>query len=509
MGILEDYKKSNQNTEKTTKGMYFGSPEAEAENISGHKLTDYFEDFLSVLDELKRSKFIFVGRKGVGKSAIAKYIKDKSEESDYSWARILKLNDYKTESIIQNDKDVNPNIDALLFEWLILVNLVKSILETKNGIYTTEYDKLQKFIDKNSGLISVDKFQITEAFHKTGGEINFGVLTHAFGGIFRKYFDVKVTKAPFYKIIAPLKEIVKTILKFEVNENSEFWILFDDLDINFDIKSNKDRNLIIELIRIAKEYNNDLLSNTGAQILIFLRDDIRNSLISNYSDSAKIFNSYEVLINWHNEGNCVNENDIPLKKLVDRRIQIGFKNKGVLIPTKQNPWDFLFTTDNFSPNSYVYKSCFKYILDFTFYRPRDLITLLDVISHENYFYPINSTNVKRIINRYVGINIKEIKSELSLYFNEKEKNVLFNELFCYIIDKQPTYLETIEKIKELFPLYEEDIFDILFSYNLFVLQSDGGEIFVSYRDNKMDILKKENLKVSLHKCLYTYYRKLN
>jgi hypothetical protein len=505
MGILDDYKQKNLN-KHTTKGIYFGAPEAEAENLSGHSLSDYFDDFLGILTDLEQLKFIFIGRKGVGKSAIAKFLKDKSDKSEDSWATLLKLSDYKTETVIQQQEEHKQSeYDSLLFEWLILINIVKLILKSGNG-YTLEYEKLQTFIDKNSGLVAIDKFQITEAFEKTGGEIKFGVLTHAFGGIFKKYFDVKVSKAPFYQLIPPLKEVVQKILNYEVNQSSEFWILFDDLDINFDIKNVRDRNLIIELIRIAKNYNNDILKNTGVKVLIFLRDDIRNALISEYSDSAKLFNSYEILINWYKD-NVTNENDLPIKKLVERRIQIGFKNKGIRIANGISPWDSLFADDNYS--SAYPKSSFKYILDFTFYRPRDFITLLNVISQEEYNYPIKMNSVKRIINRYVAINIKEIKSELSLYFTEKEKGLLFNDLFCYIIDNQPTFTKATLKIKDLFPLREDDIMEILFSYNLFVLQKeDGTEIYVSYRDNRLDTLKKEELKILLHKCIYTYYKKL-
>ena len=163
-----------------------------------------------------------------------------------------------------------------------------------------EFLKLQKFLDNNSGIVDVDKFQIDEAFKKTGGEVSFGVLTHAFGGVFKKYFDVKVTKAPFYKLIPPLKEIVKIILDYPVNKDTEFWLLFDDLDVNFNVFCNEDKQKVWELVRLAKSYNNEVFIGNKAKILIFMRDDIRNELIANFPDSAKIFNSYEIIINWYN-----------------------------------------------------------------------------------------------------------------------------------------------------------------------------------------------------------------
>ena len=53
----------------TTKDFYFGFPEAEGENKKGQSLTDYFEDYLDIISELDKGRFLFIGRKGVGKSA--------------------------------------------------------------------------------------------------------------------------------------------------------------------------------------------------------------------------------------------------------------------------------------------------------------------------------------------------------------------------------------------------------------------------------------------------------
>ena len=124
MGIF-----SNNNSTKsiTTKDFYFGAPEAEGENIRGQSLTDYFEDYLDILGELQKGKFIFVGRKGVGKSAIAKFIKDKSDESDDSFATILRVSDLGIEKQIQFE-DASEDSYLLLFEWLILINTVKLIV---------------------------------------------------------------------------------------------------------------------------------------------------------------------------------------------------------------------------------------------------------------------------------------------------------------------------------------------------------------------------------------------
>jgi hypothetical protein len=484
----------------TTKDFYFGAPEAEGEIRNQYSLTDYFEDYLDVLGELEKGKFLFVGRKGVGKSAIAKYIKDVSDKTDDSHAVVLRISDLNRENKIQALNNGNDIDMPSLFEWLILVNTVKLIVSNKCGTYTKEYDKLKKFLERNTGSVDIDKFQIDEILIKKGGTINFDVLKHAFGGVFKRYFDSKTSQAPYFKLIAPLKEILKTILNYDVNREVEFWLLFDDLDINYDINSESDNMKIIDLLRIAKEYNNDIFKNNTAKILIFIRKEIRDFIISKYSDSAKIFNSYEIVINWYDHI-LEDENEYPLKKLANKRIEVNFQNHN--IKYEADAWSSLI-----QDTSIENKTSFKYVLDFTFYRPRDIVTFLNKISAHDYSYPINSTVLKEAIKEYIEANIVELKSELSLFFSDEEKNSLFNVVFPYIIENNSNanYDSVKNKIESLnFKLESEKVINILLGYSLLVYRNYMGELYFNYREENVNSRQGE-LFICLHKCLYHYYK---
>ena len=77
------------------------------------------------------------------------------------------------------------------------------------------------------------------------------MLTHLFGAVFKKQFGFKETKAPYYKLIAPLIEIVKIILDYPTNKETEFWLIFDALDVGYNVDSESDNLKIMELLRIA------------------------------------------------------------------------------------------------------------------------------------------------------------------------------------------------------------------------------------------------------------------
>ena len=168
MGILDNITKNTANY--STKSFYFGMPEAEGENRDKYKLSDYFEDYLEILSELKKGKFIFTGRKGSGKTAIAKYIKDQSDQAKDSHAVLLRLKDFDLERAVQVSGNSGEGKDSLLFEWLILVNIVKLIVKNECGEYTTEYNQLRKFVEKNTGSSAIDKFEVSEVSEQWRGD---------------------------------------------------------------------------------------------------------------------------------------------------------------------------------------------------------------------------------------------------------------------------------------------------------------------------------------------------
>lgn len=499
MGILDTIKK-NPKKHNSTKNFYFGATEAEGENVADSNLLDYFDDYLSILNRLEIGKFIFVGRKGAGKSAIAKYIKDTSNKTEHSFSKILKIGDFELENHIQETK-FKDSKQKLIFEWLILVNLVKLIVKNECGVYTNEFRKLKKFLEINSGIIDIDKHQFISGEKNKGGEVNFAPLKHVFGGVFKNYFKTSVDKAPFYKIIPPLREIVQITLDYSVNCETEFWLLFDDLDINFSTKDRNSGDKVMELIRVSRDYNNDILANNKAKILIFLRDDMRDFLNPQYADSAKIFNSYEVNLNWYSH-TVTNENDIPLKNLINKRIELNFKKNQ--IPYQGDPWDNLFHTANING-----KTTFKYVLDFTFYRPRDIITMLNVCAKEDYIFPIEANTLKSILKKYIRVNISELKSELGLFFSENDINLLFDKLFPFIIDNQEL-LESglIQKIEALaFSMSPSEVVELLSKYSLIILRDSNWNLYFQYRDDsEIDRLDKSKLYYTLPKCIYHNYK---
>ncbi|MBS9525852.1 hypothetical protein KI659_17660 [Litoribacter alkaliphilus] len=506
MGILSKFKENQK--KGTTRGFYFGSTEAEGENIEGQSLVNYFEDYLNILPLLREGRFIFLGRKGAGKSAIAKYIKDTSDKETDSYASLIKMQDLELEKLIQNDAFNDfENKELVIFEWLILVQLIKLFIKNDSARYTREYPKLKKFIDKNSGIVNIDKYQIKQIIEDKNFEVSFGPLKHIFEGVFKNHFGTKMEKAPFHQLIPPLREIVEKIVKYEVNRDNEFWLLFDDLDITFQ-ENEIQQKMITELLRISKRYNNEILTGSNSKIVVFLRDDIKRKIESLYPDTGKLFTSYEIIIDWYDhETFKLDENVTNLKSFINRRIEYNFLKNNISY-NKDNPWESLIKEDYYE---YQNKTSFKYLIDFTFYRPRDLVLFFSKIGHRDYLYPLTPDTFKSLLKKYIQSNIIEIKNELGLNFKQNEINELFDTVFPYII-KHPhlTKQKLCETLDEkCFSEKSNQVFQSLKDYALIAFKSSQGKLFFEHRGEIITDEESDKYFITLPKCIYHYYVDIN
>lgn len=503
MGIFDKIK--NDVKSNTTKGFYFGHTEAEGENKVGYQnLDNYFEDYLGVLPSILNEKFIFIGRKGSGKSAIAKFLKDSSDKENDSFADIIKFNDIELETVIQNiPVEERSNIELLIFEWLILVRLIKLFLKNDSAIYTQEHKKFKDFIDRNAGFAEIDKYHLSEIVEKKKLEISIDVLKHIFGSTIGKYFDTKRTKAPFYQFVNPLKEIIQKVIQYDVYRTKEFIILFDDLDIKFKADNEVSKEKILSLLRAVRNINTVIFKGTNSRVLVFLRDDIKKVLETKDSDTSKMFSSYDIPLSWYNHQNFkLDENQVILKKFANKRIGLNFKTN--LISYNENdPWSSLFQEDNYTFNG---KTSFKFFIDFTFYRPRDIILFLSEIGNNEYTFPLNSKCFKILIQKFIQSNIKELKSEFSIHFAESEIVNLFAGLreICNLnsIDKDRVVSIFEDKLPNKDPNW---VLELMLDYSILILIDNDNRLYFNYRDNNLETIDFDEMRLTTHKSIFKYF----
>lgn len=489
MKFLKSLTNSSSKDKNTTRNFFIGTPEAEGESTfnSKMKLAEIFGDFLEVFPELETEKFIITGRKGSGKSAIAEFLLFSANNNPNVFCDFVKTRDLELNKIVQIGKEEGlPIEDQLLYEWIILTKLIKQLTEDQSVQEIKEYKDLSNFLKRNSGLVDINSFEIKEIVETKSMSVNIEYFKRAFKSMFKRDLGIKSHQAPFYKILPNLRETVLRLLSDTISSDNDYVLIFDDLDIGFKESNESSIENLTNLLRVSKDYNIDYFGKSGlnAKIIILLRDDIKRIIVTRNADTAKIFSSYEIPLIWYEHEKFKDSHDeVALKKMIDKRIKANFD---ILEIDYQefDPWNSFIKPD------FDYKgSSFKYLLDFTFYRPRDLILLFKPLPNNAYKIPLEFENCRQLIESYVEELVLEIKNELSTIFSSADIDTIFTTL-KNLKRKQPLTKDQIDKDLTNNGLkYNVDQTLIhLFDYSIFGnLEQNGNgnsKVFFKYRESK-------------------------
>jgi hypothetical protein len=493
----------------TTINFFIGTPEAEGELTlnSKMKLGEIFGDYLKVFPELQTEKFIITGRKGAGKSAIAEYIHFTAGNEANVFCDFIKTRDLDSQKIVQIGKENGLIIEEkLLFEWLILTKLIKLIVTDQSLQSTKEVKDLRQFLEKNSGLIDIKNYEISEIVKSKELNVNIEYFKRAFTTLFKRGINIKEHKAPFYKILPHLNEVVIKLLRDNIKNDNEYFLIFDDLDIGFKENNFHTIETITNLLRVAKDYNIDYFGKSGlsAKVIILLRDDIKRIIVKHNADTAKLFSSYEIPLIWYEQEKFRDdENSLGLKQLINKRIEINFKREK-MVYSETDPWATLIKTD-IQYNG----SSFKYVIDHTFFRPRDLILFFKTLPQHAFKIPLKYFDIQKLLNSYVEEQMLELRNELSSVFTPNDITNIFVAL-KNLKRKQPLEMnDFIEEFIEVGVEYDPMLTLLhLFNYSL-VGNFDGNKVHFKHRE-KREEPSKINFDINFiyHKSLEIYLKNM-
>lgn len=451
---------------KDTSNFFIGSPEAEAESTMNSKvhLDDVFEDFLNVLSKLQNEKFIISGRKGSGKSAIAEKIYSFSRDNAEFFCDFIKKGDIDIEKITQLSSESDNLISQeLLIEWVILTKIIIQLISNEGISNQKEIQDLKIFLKKNSGFVDIKSNQILEVIQNKGWEINVDYFKRFLSAKFGNRFDIKSGKAPFYKLLPHLKATVKELFLNTQNRNNNYILIFDDLDIGFNSKDQNNIQTLLNLIRIVKDYNISFFGKEGisAKIILLLRDDISRFLLNEDADTAKLFASYEIILNWYQHSSVYkNEDELKIKQFINKRIKHNFEINEFEF-NKDKPWESLILNDE----TYAHSS-FKYVIDHTLIRPRDLILFFKPLPELKLPIPLSKIDVNVLLGKYSVEFVKELRNELAAHYCSKDINSIFNTFnSCFVEAVTFGFFES-ELKKNEFSESAIDLLELLFDLSI-------------------------------------------
>ena len=408
-----------------TDTFYFGEPEAEAEVSrpgSGTTLLDFFSDYLGIYRQIfENNKFLVIGRKGSGKTAIAEFFKKKYADGKKVFCEFIRSKDIHFQKISRGCTDGNVT-SATIFEWTLLLKIAEMVLKNEFLKSHKNYNRLKEFYDANSGFIELLQQSITRGSTKSDMNFSVNILAAKFGA--KCESTAEHIAIPFYSYIPELRRMTLEMIESSNRMHCEYCIFVDDLDINFDANNKQDTDDLAALIRTAKEYNINYAPESKAEIkiVIMIRDDILKCLDSCTADMAKITNSYGTTISWYDyETYKKAPSDLPLFKLALKRLGHSINKAFKTTLPEREIWPS-FTGDREDLRT------FKRVIDIVYARPRDLIMYFSSVTTLKTSYPLSPQHLARLERDYCTKIVPELKNELSAFYVRENVENLFEAL---------------------------------------------------------------------------------
>lgn len=407
--------------------IFLGCAEAEGEATNERMpILEIYEDYQEIAHQLDHEKFVLIGRKGSGKSAFGTYVCEYAKGSPTMFARFIRKHDYDLELITRGAREAGVSFNAAAFlKWLVLTNIIKLFLTNEAAKASKKFVLLEQFLNKNSGYVEINRSSVVEEIKKHELKISTEFFKRFLKNSYGRTLDIKEERAHYTRLLPHLELVVKEILNSKLvteNENS-FTLFFDDLDLGY-TGNEASKTALVELLRTARNLNIETFSGTKAKVVILLRDDIEAQL-SDFADTGKLLNSYGYKITWIRERELSREteSDIPLKRLINKRIAHACKIAGLMC-RQDDPWESLVS---YSPSNNL-KTTFRDVLEYTLFRPRDLIVFFSPLNGSDYQMPLSYRDVNKLKEEYGRSLFTELKNEMAASYSSDEVNKIVRAL---------------------------------------------------------------------------------
>lgn len=467
------------------KDVYLGITDGKKEALYKSDFEKYFFDYNKIYEQaLSKEIFLILGKKGSGKTLLAEYIKRTSEQDGLWFCEVRSYKEFKFHELIHlKSSDVSPNEYIAIWEWVALIDLARLCLKDQGIPDGPDKTKLNKFFSDNYYSIDIDSEKVIEKARS--GKIK----GQAFGiGGEGSITEKKEVAEYFYY----LEDLRATVLNLLASSDSRFDLYYDELDDRF---KNDDyyRNCIISLIKAVDKINLLMLEkHISGKLSLLLRSDIFHIL--NDPDLNKIRMDNSVYIDW---GNKV-EASSPLFELIITKA----KASSPLLSSLSS--DAVF--NKLFPQGIKGISPERYILERTLFRPRDMVSMLNLIikRHPNSSY-FGWKGFIDTVKEYSEYFLQEIRNELSGHVSDDfiDQVVRFLKQFNkyrFSYEEIDTFLK--QNTARYPALSLESMLQILFKFNVigncWYNEYKGKDYYCwSYRDPKADIDFEKNFVIHL------------
>lgn len=344
----------------------FGAIDADSDRL----LLQTFEDHEAFVSLWEMERFLIIGKKGSGKTAIFKRMLTLNRTDPTVFTFGHTFSDYPWDYHAKQARIGIPDFDKFTHSWkyLIFLTASKILLNQDNDLpfdddSISALGKLENFVIDTYGSRDPDVTQIftpnKQLKLKPNFEINAGFLKAG----------VSPESVPMEDLPAVIQDVNRNLLKYtliSLHPDHCYYICFDQLDLGFDPQNPEYISRLVGLLLACRDIN-IAARDAGKRlcVAVFLRDDIYDTL--QFEDKNKLTENFLSMIEWDTP-----RTNKSLKHLMEKR----FRAELGIGQDEHVNWDDIFDEEQEMSGR---QSKYQHILDRTYLRPRDMIKFVNSV----------------------------------------------------------------------------------------------------------------------------------
>lgn len=344
-------------------------PEFKVSSESDTELMTYFVKTKHLDSILNNKKWLVLGRKGTGKTAIYEYLKN--TETINSLKVDLNFKDYPWPIHFLYKENLEGEMTAYYKSWryIIVTKCLSTLISFKKNELNVELKNADKLIQLIYGNPDPSLTDIIKSKLLQLNKISLPSLD-AFDEMSLSFGEISFEEVPGnIQLKNKLKSNAFTLLeyfeKILINNITgvNLTVLIDQLDENWlSSELAEYSKILINLINVSQSINHNKILNKSIRVVVFLRTDIYDTL--RFNDKTKIFQDSAIEIMWDAES--LNElflERIKKYKPVDVDLNLNLKSSSV--------FEVKTVRHGATPITHILRR--------SFYRPRDIISYFNEI----------------------------------------------------------------------------------------------------------------------------------
>lgn len=461
-----------------------GKADAQEEGVEYPRLLrEGYYDNDNVVDQVySSSKYLFLGYKGSGKSALSEHLKLSAENDACVDQQSLKDFPYKAfAKIIAGESEQEYKL-KVAWRWLLLVQILYSLIEDKDALP-----------DDRSGLEKVVEFMTQAGIFPL---VNLSSLvtkttTNSFKGTVQAFSFTHTTNSENAQISFEwLINYVKNVIA-SFKEYHQHVLIIDGLD---DILMSREiqYQAIAALINEVKDLNLFFRKSIIlCKIVILCRTDIFERLPD--ANKNKIRRDCSYSFSWYKEGSDT-QKDCGLIDILNLRGKLVYPELGDVIET-------------FFPSTYNGIDIYTSLLEFTRHTPRDFMQMMVSIQSKCASEKVSINDITEGIKEYsTDYFLPEIKDELAGYVSYSNIDSIVNILSSFR-EREFSYddfCDAFAKINKESSLTPDSVLNVLYDCSAIghTYKYNGSQTRITFKYRNRNSSFNSSNRIILHKGLW-------